>query len=96
MNQTFEKMVQEATVAWTMIHHLDNNDNVGPKSQEAQWAKEKGRKVGVNENHARGTGAPHCFTSMWLYSRRCDQMAYVMRDGDLTGEKKIRNWRCSF
>ena len=44
MNQNFEKMVQEATVGWSMIHHLDNDQNIGPKSQEAQWAREKGKK----------------------------------------------------
>ncbi len=43
MNQTFEKLAHEATVAWAMIHHLDNAVNVGPKSKDAKadWRKRK-------------------------------------------------------
>ncbi len=55
MNQTFEKLAQEATVAWAMIHHLDNAQNVGPKSEDAraEWRKRKKRPATINENHAR-------------------------------------------
>ena len=45
MNQNFEKMVQEATVAWTMIHHLDNNENVGPKVKKHNGLKKREEKV---------------------------------------------------
>ena len=65
-------MVQEATVAWAMIHHLDNNDNVGPNSQEAHWAKEKGRKVGVNESHARELLELHTVSPNCGYTRGCN------------------------
>ncbi|WP_435115853.1 DUF1800 family protein [Candidatus Pelagibacter bacterium nBUS_49] len=55
MNQTFEKLAHEATVAWAMIHHLDNAVNVGPKSKDAKadWRKRKKRPATINENHAR-------------------------------------------
>ena len=55
MDKTFEKMVQEATVAWPMIMHLDNKDNVGPKSESArqEWRKKEKRPATLNENHAR-------------------------------------------
>ena len=66
MNQNFEKMVQEATVGWSMIHHLDNDQNIGPKSQEAQWAREKGKKKGINENHARELLEPVSYTHLTL------------------------------
>ena len=51
MSQNFEKMAQEATIGWSMIHHLDNDQNVGPKSQEAKWAKEKGKTKGLSLIH---------------------------------------------
>ena len=55
MNQTFEKLAHEATVAWAMIHHLDNAVNVGPNSEDAKadWRKRKKRPATINENHAR-------------------------------------------
>ena len=79
MNQNFEKMVQEATVGWSMIHHLDNDQNIGPKSQEAQWAKEKGKKKGVNENHARELLELHTVSPDCGYTQEdIIQMAYIM------------------
>ena len=43
LNQSFEKMVYDATISWTMIHHLDNSENVGPKSISGGevWRKRK-------------------------------------------------------
>ena len=79
MNQNFEKMVQEATVGWSMIHHLDNDQNIGPKSQEAQWAREKGKKKGVNENHARELLELHTVSPDCGYTQEdIIQMAYIM------------------
>ena len=31
MNQNFEENGPRGNIAWTMIHHLDNNEHVGPK-----------------------------------------------------------------
>ena len=79
MNQNFEKMVQEATVGWSMIHHLDNDQNIGPKSQEAQWAREKGQKKGENENHARELLELHTVSPDCGYTQEdIIQMAYIM------------------
>ena len=79
MNQSFEKLVQDATIAWPMIHHLDNEQNVGPKSQEAKWAREKGREVGINENHARELLELHTVSPNCGYTQEdVIQMAYIM------------------
>ena len=55
LNKSFEELVYEATVAWAMIHHLDNAENVGPKSEDAraEWRRRKKRPATINENHAR-------------------------------------------
>jgi len=79
MDQNFEKMAQEATKGWSMIHHLDNEQNIGPKSQSAKWAREKGRKVGVNENHARELLELHTVSPNCGYSQDdVIQMAFIM------------------
>ena len=79
MNQNFEKMAQEATKGWSMIHHLDNEQNIGPKSQSAKWAREKGKKRGVNENHARELLELHTVSPNCVYSQEdVIQMAYIM------------------
>ena len=55
LNKSFEELAYEATVAWAMIHHLDNAENVGPKSEDAraEWRRRKKRPATINENHAR-------------------------------------------
>jgi len=55
MNKNFEKMVTEATLAWPMIMHLDNKDNIGPKSISGKedWRKKEKEPATINENHAR-------------------------------------------
>ncbi len=55
MNQSFEKMAVEATLAWPMIMHLDNKDNIGPNSESAkqEWRRKEKRPATLNENHAR-------------------------------------------
>ena len=55
LNKSFEDLAYEATVAWAMIHHLDNAENVGPKSEDAraEWRRRKKRPATINENHAR-------------------------------------------
>tara|TARA_B100000131_G_C18116393_1_gene611444 strand:- start:977 stop:2419 length:1443 start_codon:yes stop_codon:yes gene_type:complete len=55
LNKTFEQLAYEATVAWAMIHHLDNAENVGPRSEDAkaEWRRRKKRPATINENHAR-------------------------------------------
>ena len=43
MDKNFETMATEATLAWPMIMHLDNKDNIGPKSESAkqEWRRKK-------------------------------------------------------
>ncbi len=55
LNKSFEELAYEATIAWAMIHHLDNAENVGPKSEDAraEWRRRKKRPATINENHAR-------------------------------------------
>ncbi len=55
LNKSFEELAHKATVAWAMIHHLDNAVNVGPKSEDAkaEWRRRKKRPATINENHAR-------------------------------------------
>ena len=55
MDKTFETMVYEGTIAWPMIMHLDNKDNIGPKSESAkqEWRRKEKRPATLNENHAR-------------------------------------------
>ena len=55
MDKNFEVMATEATLAWPMIMHLDNKDNIGPKSESgrSEWRIRKKRPATLNENHAR-------------------------------------------
>ena len=55
MDKNFETMATEATLAWPMIMHLDNKENVGPKSESAkqEWRRREKRPATLNENHAR-------------------------------------------
>ncbi len=55
MDKKFETMASEATMAWPMIMHLDNKDNIGPKSVSAkqEWRRREKKPATINENHAR-------------------------------------------
>ena len=55
MDKNFETMVTEATLAWPMIMHLDNKDNIGPKSisGKEEWRRREKEPATINENHAR-------------------------------------------
>jgi uncharacterized protein (DUF1800 family) len=55
MDKKFETMASEATMAWPMIMHLDNKENIGPKSVSAkqEWRRREKKPATINENHAR-------------------------------------------
>ena len=55
MDKKFETMAIEATIAWPMMMHLDNKDNVGPKSisGRSEWRRKERKPATINENHAR-------------------------------------------
>ena len=71
MDKTFETMVTEATLAWPMILHLDNKDNVGPKSISAkqEWRRKEKRPATLNENHARELMELHTISPDGGYSQ---------------------------
>ena len=81
MNQTFEKLAYESTVAWAMIHHLDNAENVGPKSEDAraEWRIRKKRPATINENHARELLELHTVSPNSGYTQEnITELAYIM------------------
>jgi len=55
MDKNFETLAIEGTIAWPMIMHLDNKDNVGPNSisGRSEWRRKEKKPATINENHAR-------------------------------------------
>ena len=50
----FFDLLKEATLSWSMIHHLDNSKSIGPHSiRGAKLLQRKGKISTINENHAR-------------------------------------------
>ena len=81
LNQTFEKMVYDATTSWAMIHHLDNSESAGPKSVTAsdEWRRRKKRPATINENHARELLELHTVSPKAGYTQEdVIQLAYIM------------------
>ena len=72
MNQNFEKMAVDGTLAWPMIMHLDNKDNVGPKSISAkqEWRRKEKRPATINENHARELMELHTISPKAGYTQK--------------------------
>ncbi len=81
LNQTFEKMVYDVTTSWAMIMHLDNTENVGPKSISAHqdWRKRENKPATINENHARELLELHTVSPDSGYTQEdIIQLAYIM------------------
>ena len=81
LNQTFEKLVYDATVSWAMIHHLDNSESAGEKSKTAreEWRRRKKRPASINENHARELLELHTVSPKAGYTQDdVIQLAYIM------------------
>ena len=79
MDQTFEKMVFDATVAWPMIRHLDNSQNIGPDSPAGLKRASKGKEATINENHARELLELHTVSPNSGYDQEdVIQMSYLM------------------
>ncbi len=81
LNQTFEKLVYDVTTSWAMIHHLDNSESAGPKSETARqkWRREKKEPATINENHARELLELHTVSPKAGYSQEdIIQLAYIM------------------
>ena len=79
MNKSFEKMVKEATIAWAMIHHLDNTQNIGPNSEKGNLRRARRKDASINENHARELLELHTVSPNSGYKQEdIVQMAYIM------------------
>jgi uncharacterized protein (DUF1800 family) len=81
MDKQFETMAYEGTVAWPMIMHLDNKDNIGPKSESAkqEWRRREKRPATLNENHARELMELHTISPKAGYSQEdVQELAKIM------------------
>ena len=91
MNQNFEKMAIEGTLAWPMILHLDNKDNVGPKSISAkqEWRRKEKRPATINENHARELMELHTISPKAGYTQKdVIELAKIMTGWGLPWTRK--------
>jgi len=91
MNQSFEKMAVEATLAWPMIMHLDNKDNIGPKSISArqEWRKKEKKPATINENHARELMELHTISPKAGYTQKdVIELAKIMTGWGLPWTRK--------
>jgi uncharacterized protein (DUF1800 family) len=92
MDKTFETMVQEATVAWPMIMHLDNKDNIGPKSKSGkeEWRRREKEPATLNENHARELMELHTISPKGGYSQEdVQELAKIMTGWRPKWSKKL-------
>ena len=90
LNQTFEKLVYDATTSWAMIRNLDNSQNVGPKSKSAgeEWRRRKKKPATINENHARELLELHTVSPASGYTQEdITQLAYIMTGWRLAWSK---------
>ena len=81
MDKNFETMAIEATIAWPMIMHLDNKDNIGPKSESGrqEWRRKEKRPATLNENHARELMELHTISPKGGYSQEdVQELAKIM------------------
>ena len=81
MDKTFETMVYEATIAWPMIMHLDNKDNIGPKSKSGkeEWRRREKEPATLNENHARELMELHTISPKGGYTQEdVQELAKIM------------------
>ena len=79
LNQKLDKLVYDVTTSWTMLHHLDNGESVGPKSEKGKSRKKRGKVVSINENHARELLELHTVSPNAGYTQEdIIQLAYIM------------------
>ena len=81
MDKNFETMATEATIAWPMIMHLDNKDNIGPKSESGrqEWRRKEKKPATLNENHARELMELHTISPKGGYSQEdVQELAKIM------------------
>lgn len=75
----FTDLVKAVTTSWTMMHHLDNSESVGPNSKRGRWRRQKGKVATVNENHARELLELHTVSPDAGYTQKdVIALAYIM------------------
>ena len=87
-------MAIEGTIAWPMIMHLDNKDNIGPKSVERKIKNGEGEEkkpATINENHARELMELHTVSPKAGYTQEDVHGTCMYNDGLETesGQKKL-------
>ena len=86
---SFETLLKEATLGWSMIHNLDNSESIGPHSEWGKNRRKRGKLATVNENHARELLELHTVSPSAGYSQEdVIQLSYVMAGGEHEHTKK--------
>ena len=76
---SFTDLVKAVTMSWTMIHHLDNSESIGPNSERGRWRRRNGEPATVNENHARELLELHTVSPAAGYSQQdVVALSYIM------------------
>ena len=75
----FTELVTKVTTSWTMIHHLDNSESIGPNSDWGKNKRKRGEQASVNENHARELLELHTVSPAAGYTQKdVIALAYIM------------------
>ena len=86
---SFTDLVKAVTTSWTMIHHLDNSESVGPNSKRGKWRRQEGEVATVNENHARELLELHTVSPAAGYTQKdVIALAYIMAGWETRHTKK--------
>ena len=76
---SFTDLVKAVTTSWTMIHHLDNSESIGPNSERGMRRRQRGKPASVNENHARELLELHTVSPAAGYTQKdVVALSYVM------------------
>ena len=86
---SFETLLKEATLGWSMIHNLDNSESIGPNSEWGKNRRKRGKLASVNENHARELLELHTVSPAAKYSQEdVVQLSYIMAGWEHRHTKK--------
>ena len=76
---SFTDLVKAVTTSWTMMHHLDNSESVGPNSKRGMKRRQRGKPATVNENHARELLELHTVSPAAGYTQKdVVALSYIM------------------
>ena len=86
---SFESLLKEATIGWSMIHNLDNSESIGPHSEWGKNRRKRGKLATVNENHARELLELHTVSPAAGYTQEdVVQLSYIMAGWEHRHSKK--------